>query len=324
MEIISEKDYQRRMDEEVVPVLERQRQSGWFHPEGTGRLYYERYGGRSGKGAVVIVHGFSESAEKYVELIYYFLQAGYRVYIYDQRGHGRSARAVEDLSLVHIDDYEQYLTDLACFAEKIVRKENEKLPLYLYGHSMGGGIGAAFLEQHPDVFRKAILSSPMIRPLTGEVPFGAAYLIAKAQARAGKGGQYVAGQHGFRADETFEDSAATSRQRYEYYYQKKQREKLFQTNGASYSWLKEAARMSKDVLKKGNCRKIRTEILLFQAGQDDFVEPGAQERFVSQVESARLIPVAGAKHEIYMGTDQVVQVYMEQILEFLSPSGSKG
>ena len=316
MDMISEKDYRRRMDEEVVPFLQKSRYCGRFCPDGDGNLYYERYGGRQARGAVVIVHGFSESAEKYVEMIYYFLQAGYKVYIFDVRGHGRSARAVEDLCLIHIDRYEQYLSDLEYFVEKIVRKENLKLPIYLYAHSMGGGIGAAFLERHPDAFSKVVLSSPMLRPLTGEVPFGAARLIARAQVRAGKGKQYVAGQHGFRADETFEDSAATSRARYEYYYQKKCREKLFQTSGASYGWLCEAARMSVDVLKKSNCRKIHTEILLFQAGRDDFVDGKAQEKFASRVETARLVPVPAAKHEIYMGTDDIIETYVNQILEF--------
>lgn len=315
MEIIAEKDYQRRMDEEVIPFLGKHKYCGRFCPGTGGALYYERYGGQA-KRVVVMVHGFSESAEKYVEMTYYFLQAGYRVYIADVRGHGRSARAVEDLSLVHIDDYGQYLSDLEYFVEKIVRKENPKARLCLYAHSMGGGIGAAFLERYPEVFSKAVLSSPMIRPRTGEVPFGAAFLIARAQVRAGKGKQYVMGQHGFRADETFEDSAATSRVRYDYYYQKKCSERLFQTSGASYGWLCEAARMSGYVLRKRNCRNIHTDILLFRAEKDDFVDGKAQERFVEQVKTARLVEAPGAKHEIYMSSDDILQVYVGQIFAF--------
>lgn len=316
MELISEKGYRSSMDGEVVPFLQKDRYSGRFCSDGDEGLYYERYGGRSADGVVVIVHGFSESAEKYVEMIYYFRQAGYRVYLFDLRGHGRSARAVEDLSMVHIGRYEQYLSDLEYFVERIVRKENQGLPVFLYAHSMGGGIGAAFLEKHPETFSRAVLSSPMIRPQTGQVPFGAARLIAWVQVRAGKGKQYVAGHHGFRADETFEDSAATSQARYDYYYQKKCRERLFQTSGASYGWLSQAARMSCDMLKKANCRRIHTRILLFQAGEDGFVDGKAQERFVRQTEGAALVRIAGAKHEIYMGTDESMAAYVRQVLDF--------
>lgn len=320
MEIISEKDYQRRMDEEAVPFLQKRKYSGTFCRD--GELYYERYGEQTQR-VVVIAHGFSESAEKYAEMIYYFLQAGYRVYIFDARGHGRSVRAVEDISMVHVEHYEQYLSDLAYFADKIVRAENPKAQMHLYAHSMGGGIGAAFLEQYPEVFSKAVLSSPMIRPCTGGVPFGAARLIAKAQVRAGKGKRYVMGQQGFRADETFEDSAAVSRARYSYYYQKKCRERLFQTSGASYGWLWEAARMSGDVLKKANCRKIKSEILIFQAGEDSFVDGKSQVKFANQAETARLERVPGSKHEIYMGTDGILLKYVERILEFFGEGGAE-
>lgn len=317
MEIIAEHDYRHRMNMEVAPFLARHRRRGFFEPEGEGNIYFESYNAAHARAVVVMVHGFSESAEKYVEMIYYFLQAGYRVYIPEMRGHGRSVREAEDLSMVHIGRYEQYLRDLLYFTENIVKKENPGMPCCLYAHSMGGGIGAAFLEQNPDVFQKAVLSSPMIRPLTGQVPFGLAYAIARYMAGSGKGMRYAAGQHGFRGDETFEESAAVSRVRYEYYREKRFQEKLFQTSGASYAWLREVARMSADVLKKDNCRKIRAKVLVFQALQDDFVSGAAQEKFVRQVSGALLIPVKGTKHEIYMATDEVLRAYVGRILEFL-------
>lgn len=317
-ELISEKNYRDSMDREALPYLTQNRTCDSFDPNGQGKIYYERYRQNPAKGSIVMVHGFSESAEKYAELIYYFCQSGYQVYIMDVRGHGRSARTEPDLSIIHIDHYERYLDDLEYLTEKIVKPESPCLPLYLYGHSMGGGICAAFLEKRPDLFQKAILSSPMIRPLTGGVPFGLARAIAAAMSALGKGHHYAAGQHEFRADETFENSAATSARRYDYYYQKRCAEKFFQTSGASYCWLREAAALSAYILKKSHCRNIRTQILLFQARQDDFVDLKAQERFVRQAESVRLVPVAGAKHEIYMSRDEVVQDYMEQILNFLA------
>lgn len=316
MEIVSEKDYQRVMDGEVVPFLEKYRYCGYFSSDAGGKIYYERYRREHAKGVVVMVHGFSESAEKYAEMAYYFLQAGFQVYVQDVRGHGRSVRIEEDLSLIHVDRYESYLSDLKCLAGGIAKNENPSLPLYLYGHSMGGGIGAALLEKTPDLFQKAVLSSPMLKPLTGNVPFGVARMIAGMQVRLGSGRKYVAGQHAFLADETFENSASTSRERYAYYYRKRLGEKLFQNSGASYSWLREAARLSEYVLKPANCRKIRAEVLLFQAGREDYVDKKAQEQFARRVESARLISVTEAKHEIYMGSDAVVETYVKQILNF--------
>ena len=39
-------------------------------------------------GSIVLVHGFTEFAMKYEEIMYYFLEAGYNCFIYDQRSHG--------------------------------------------------------------------------------------------------------------------------------------------------------------------------------------------------------------------------------------------
>lgn len=317
-ELISEKNYRSSMDNKVLPFLEQNKKCSYFNPDGKGTVYYEQYCQPQAKGCIVMIHGFSESAEKYAELIYYFFRNGYQVYIPDVRGHGRSVRTENDLSLIHIDHYERYLDDLEYLTVNIVKKENPHLPLYLYGHSMGGGICAAFLEKRPDLFPKAILSSPMIRPLTGGIPFGLARIIAITMSALGKGHQYVAGHHEFRADETFENSAATSAERYDYYYQKRCADKYFQTSGASYCWLREATGLSAYILKKPNCRKIRTQILLFQAQQDDFVSRKAQECFAGQVKRVRLVPVAETKHEIYMSSDGVLHDYIEQILTFLS------
>lgn len=317
MEIIAEKDYSSRMETLVCPVLKKYKDSGYFNPDGTGKIYYESYLRERAVGVVLIVHGFTESAEKYPEMIYYFFQAGYTIYIPDIRGHGRSARFDDDLSMVHIDRYEHYISDLEYLIKEIIKKENPHLPIYLYGHSMGGGICAALLEKQPDMFAKAILSSPMIRPLTGRIPFFAARLIAGLFSGLGRGKCYIPGQHGFRGDERFEDSAAVSRERYEYYYRKKLKEKLFQTSGASYGWLREAAGLSAYIMKKKNCRKIRAKVLLFQAQQDDYVDRRMQSRFAKQAEDVRLLMLEGTKHEIYMSHDDTMQEYIERILTFL-------
>ena len=61
--------------------------------------------------------------------------------------------------------------------------------------------------------------------------------------------------------------------------------------------------MSKYILNKENCGKIVGKVLVFQAEQDDYVDKGAQEIFTGQVKSARMVPMPGTKHEIYMSDD---------------------
>ena len=68
----------------------------------------------------MILHGYTESAEKYREMMWYFLQGGYSVFAMDLRGHGRSVREVEDTSITHVDRFSDYLRDLEEFMQKVV------------------------------------------------------------------------------------------------------------------------------------------------------------------------------------------------------------
>lgn len=60
---------------------------------------------------------------------------------------------------------------------------------------MGGAIGGIAAAWEPDWFHKVILSSPMIRPLTGNVPWPAATGIALEKCILGKDEEYVAGKN---------------------------------------------------------------------------------------------------------------------------------
>ena len=71
------------------------------------KLHVVRYTADQPKGVLVISHGFTESAPKYEELAFYFLQAGYHVYLPEHMGHGNSYRMTEDLSLVYVDHWKR-------------------------------------------------------------------------------------------------------------------------------------------------------------------------------------------------------------------------
>ena len=80
------------------------------------------------------------------------------------------------------------------FAETVGKDYADGRPLNLYCHSMGGGIGASVLETHPTLFDKAVLSCPMIAPVTG-MPNWLASVLAGAMCRLGLGAA-----HGVRAE----------------------------------------------------------------------------------------------------------------------------
>ena len=322
--IIKDSCFVEFMRETVEPFLAQHRKELRIPRETGASLYCVRYDAVDAIGTVVISHGFTETAEKYLEVIYYFLKHHYHVYQPEHCGHGRSYRLVDDLSLVHIDRYERYVRDLIA-AAGVAKREHPERPLFLFAHSMGGGIAAAALAAQPELFEKAVLSSPMIRPLTGSVPWPMAKLLAGILCRTGKAEQYVPGGHAFDGKERFEDSAATSRERFEYYQRKRNMEPLYQMNAASCGWLNETARLNRFLMRDG-WKRIKTPLYIFQAQSDMFVSGQEQDRFIEKVKNAgktsiRKTHVPGTKHEIFSSGEQVQRDYWEQIFRFLSESG---
>ena len=309
------------MEETVEPFLARRRKAFRIPREDGKSLYFVRYEAADAIGTVVISHGFTETAEKYLEMVYYFLKNHYHVYLPEHCGHGRSYRLVEDLSLVHIDRYERYVRDLVAVAG-VAKREHPEKPLFLFAHSMGGGIGLAALSAQPELFDRAVLSSPMVRPLTGSLSWPRAKFLANILCRMGKAEQYLPDGHPFDGKECFEDSAATSRERFEYYQKKRNTQPLYQMSAASCGWLNEAARLNR-ALTRDCWKRIRTPMYMFQAESDAFVSGEEQDRFAEKVKSAGKTSIektraAGTKHEIFGSGEQVQRVCWEQILRFFS------
>ncbi|GAA5822343.1 hypothetical protein JCM11251_006308 [Rhodosporidiobolus azoricus] len=91
---------------------------------------------------VLFVHGFIEHIERYDHAFPRFAEKGICVFAYDQRGFGRTATYTPKHTQGHTS-WPQQLEDLE-FWLKHARGLNPGVPLFLYGHSMGGGLTLAF------------------------------------------------------------------------------------------------------------------------------------------------------------------------------------
>lgn len=279
-------------------------------------LYYELYPQASIKGTIVISYGFTESCLKYHELIYYLHQQGYQVAVMDHRGHGKSVREVEDVTIVHIDLFSQYVKDLHRFVKTVVKPMAQDKPLYLYAHSMGGCIGAFYLEQYPDDFAKAVLNAPMLGLKLGACPSWAARILCDLKVMKGNGKERLFTQSDFDPEEPFEESSASSKQRHAYYSRLRSADPDYQTCSASYYWGKEAINAGEFVISGAQAKKVKTPVLLFQAQRDRLVKPSAHRKFISRIANGRLILVQNVRHEIYRAPNEVLEPYLEEILKF--------
>lgn len=330
MKIIQEENYEYTMQNEVEPYLTAHcrdefvagaKNPGQRKRTSAGKLHVKFYEAEMPEGVVIISHGFTEGAPKYDEMVYYFLKAGYHVCIPEHTGHGLSYRLTEDLSLVHIDTWKRFVRDFLKICHETA-KRYPNLPRVLFAHSMGGAIGTIAAAWEPDFFHKIILSSPMIQPLTGNVPWSLTVAIAQAECLVGRAGKYVIGQKPYDGSETLETSAAVSEARFTRYNEIRKQHKEIQTSAASYGWLLASIKMSW-YLRYYGWKKLAAPVIIFQAEKDAFVSVKAIQKFAKKIQrhgksSCEYVYMSESKHEIFGSNDDIVKMYVERILKFLA------
>ena len=120
--------------------------------------------------ALLVVHGLGEHSGRYNGMAQALNEAGISVYAYDQRGHGANAGT---RGYARLADLEK---DVLAVLRQI--QARTAVPVFLFGHSMGGGIALyTLLHSRPDV-RSAVICSPWLI-ITRQIPaFAANFLKA--------------------------------------------------------------------------------------------------------------------------------------------------
>lgn len=309
-----EDDFQKGMDETVLPWLKENLVEGTFEGEKGISIHYSMIHHPEEKAAVVIFHGYCEFFGKYHEMAYYLYQNGYSVYCIEQRGHGRSGRENHNPSAIHVVDFQDYVRDQKTFIDNVVKKNSGDVPLYLLAHSMGGLVGTRFLEDYPEVFDKAVLSSPMIQINFGKVPYFAAVLMGIWFSLTKNLEAYVPGGHDFKPVSDFEHSSQLSEARYNYMFKQRLDNKAFQTSGATMGWTWTSMKAVKK--SKKNLNRIKTPVLLCQAGLDDKVDNRGQDYFIAHRPDVRFEKFPKSKHEIFNAATEERERYYRTVLSF--------
>ncbi|MEP7321655.1 MAG: lysophospholipase [Saprospiraceae bacterium] len=98
------------------------------------------------KATVLLIHGLGEHIRRYDEQINYFAEKGFSFAGADLKGHGRS----EGNRGVWNNVEEHYKVIDGVF--NTAKEQNPNVPIFLYGHSMGGNLAAGYvLSRYPDI-----------------------------------------------------------------------------------------------------------------------------------------------------------------------------
>lgn len=110
------------------------------------------------KAAVQISHGMAEHAARYERFAKELVKEGYAVYANDHRGHGKTAGSLENVGYFADErGWEKVVEDMHALTMQIV-KENPKVPVFLFGHSMGSFLSRNYVMHYGGDIKGLILS----------------------------------------------------------------------------------------------------------------------------------------------------------------------
>lgn len=124
--------------------------------DGTALQYYEQTA-ENPRAVVCLVHGMGEHMGRYGHVADYFNAKGFHVLGFDQRGHGLSQG-----KRGHTPSYGLLQESVAHLVETASARY-PGLPVFLYGHSMGGNLVLNYAIRNGKGIRAVIGSSPYLR-----------------------------------------------------------------------------------------------------------------------------------------------------------------
>lgn len=109
------------------------------------------------RGVVVITHGIRDYALRYERFAEQLTKQGFAVFAQDLRGHAHSGGERQ-----RFDSMARMVTDTDMMVNE-AKQRYPKIPLYVYGHSLGGLITANYSLEHPDKLSGVILSGAALK-----------------------------------------------------------------------------------------------------------------------------------------------------------------
>lgn len=306
--------------EEISKALEKYENSGSINAKNNCVIRYKYYQTENATATVVILHGFTEFMKKYEETVWYFLHMGCNVFIYDQRGHGTSGREVDDMSVAHVNCFYDYVSDLEQLMDEVVLPRLGNVPIWIYSHSMGGGIAMLYMQKHGDAIEKAVLASPLVLPQTHNIP---AFFVRKALKKYAKEDGWDARFKQSKdkkpsPDKNVLSNPTLSLSRFRRTLNFHIYDKNYQNNSPTNRWIWESLSIEKQILKKKADSKINTKILIVSAENDKVVKIKPQHKLAKKLNNCKLITIKNANHTIFTCSNEIIEEYYKCIFDFLA------
>ncbi len=262
-------------------------------------------GANESAGTVLLCTGRSEFIEKYFEVVEELRQRGLAVVVFEWRGQGLSDRSLPNPLKGHVRSFLDYEQDLDAVVRQVLEPFCPR-PWFGLAHSMGAPITLHYAARRPEVFRRLVLSAPMIEiaraPSSTSAP-----LLARWAVQAGLGRSLVPlGRNRALFVSTFQNNVLTSDlARFERTAALLAAEPRLGLGLPTFGWLNAAFTSMAALQRDAFTEAFRTPMLVIMPGDDRVVGLRAAERLVSRLTASAMVVVRGARHEILMERDEL-------------------
>lgn len=124
------------------------------------------------------------------------------------------------------------------------------------------------------------------------------------------------GHGSFEPSYTFNSKTTSSENRWMYVNDIINSHEEFQKGDGSNQWTYEAFKAADTFTKRENASKVKIPVMLFQAGKDEYVKEGGQNKFAKYAENCELVKLDDSMHSIFTERDEIQKPYIEKLIEF--------
>lgn len=308
--------FKEKYESKVQPFFERGWSASFIGSRGVA-LRHVCFPAEKSPGALVILPGKGEPYLKYAELIYDIRLLGLTVYALDHRGMGFSDRLLPDRRKVHVDRFDDYVTDVELFLEQVVGLQEHR-KVALLAHSTGGLIAARLLQDHPGRVVGAVLCSPAFELNIASLPSWLARFLARRMERRGGATDYGPGQEHLSRPSFERNRISHSFARWQLWEERIPIEHPeLMVGGVTRRWLHELVEAGRLAVERA--ASVREPVLVLKAGKDRIVRLRAVDVFCRRCPSCTSFLLPEARHEILIETDRIRDLALERITGFLRP-----
>lgn len=131
-----------------------------FHAEDGTEIFVRKWSPEAVndiKAVVQVAHGLMEHSARYTGFAVALAQAGYVVYANDHRGHGHTAKTMDEIGCVGEDGLNWMVKDMAQLT-RLIQSQHKNSPVFMFGHSMGSFLAQKYMGYYGNEVQGVILS----------------------------------------------------------------------------------------------------------------------------------------------------------------------